>query len=268
MDEQIDQPDVGGVKSARRALVIMELLSKRESGQTFSQIQTELGYPKASLHALLRTLTDSGWVQFQPQGKLFVPGLRIWEAGMAYARMVPWSDRAIGIMEAVRNRLGETIQLAVLDGFEVLYIAKVDGTHALRLDSSVGLRLCAHGTGVGKALLAGLPDETVQAWLDQAELERYTDTTITEPSRLFEEIRRIRKLGYADDNQERTLGVSCVALGIQNQQGETVAAISVSVPTVRFDETMQKKALAELQGAVQEISRSIGPDLPARLFTS
>jgi DNA-binding IclR family transcriptional regulator len=264
MHELTDIPvDQGGVKSARRALVVLELMSRKGHGLTFSELLTELGYPKGSLHALLRTLTDAQWVRFSPRDKRFVLGFRVWEAGNAYARMVPWTARAHEVMARVRDRLGETVQLAVLDNFEALYVAKVDGAHLLKLDSSVGQRLQPHATGVGKMLLSALSERSLAEWLAGRVLERYTQFTIVDPARLAAELAAIRERGYSTDLEERTLGASCVAVGIRNARGELVAAMSVSAPSVRFDASKQAAALDELRGAAEDLSVAIGADLPA-----
>lgn len=262
MHEPAELKDTGGVKSARRALVVIETIGRKGSGLTFSDIQEELGYPKGSLHALLRTLTDSNWVRFDPVGRLFVLGFRAWEIGAAYSRMIPWHPVANEIMGRVRDALGETTQLAVLDNFEALYIAKVDGIHMLKLDSTVGQRLDTHATGVGKVLLSELPAGVLDAWLKHRILKRYTETTIVDHDALRAELERIRGRGYAVDDAERTLGASCIAIPIRNRNGDTVAAMSVSVPTVRFTDEMRLMVIAELRRAAGEMSVMVAEHLP------
>lgn len=246
------------VKSAFRALEILELHTKRGHPLTFSEIHEALGYPKASLHGLLRTMTEARWLDLDETARRYVLGVRVWEAGLAYAAMVPLESRARPLMERVRDLTTETVQLAVLDDFEVLYVAMAEGKHLLGLDSSVGMRLKPHATGVGKVLLASLPEESVAAWTRTGGLERYTPNTITEPSHLLAELRDVRARGYALDNEERTIGASCVAVGILNHAGSRVAAMSVSAPAVRFGRKQRAEALGHLLDAADELSAAFG----------
>jgi DNA-binding IclR family transcriptional regulator len=260
MDELVrsGRRDALPVKSAMRALEILELLTAKAHALSFSEFQSLLGYPKASLHGLLRTMTAAHWIEFDSVTRRYVLGVRVWQGGIAYSAMVPLERRARPMMERVRSLTTETVQLAVLDHFEVLYIGKVDGKHMLRLDSSVGLRLKAHATGVGKVLLAGLPDDALVKWLEQQTLERYTSSTITDPARLIEELRIVRRRGHAIDEEERTLGACCVAVGIHDDRGNCIAAMSVSAPAVRFGDVQRGAALRHLQVAADELSAALG----------
>lgn len=255
------EPTKGGggpVKSALRALKILELLTEERRALSFSDFQELLGYPKASLHALLATLRDAQWIDFDPSEKTYTLGLRIWEGGIAHRKMAPIESRALPLMERVRDRTTETVQLATLDDADVLYIAKVDGEHMLRLESSVGMRIRAHATGVGKVLLASLSDERLSAWMNGRVFEGYTENSVTDPSAFLYELGSIRKRGYAIDNQERTLGVACIAVGVYDHQGACVAAMSVSAPAVRFGPDQRTAALVHLKQAASELSAIIG----------
>jgi DNA-binding IclR family transcriptional regulator len=246
------------VKSAFRALELLELLTHKGRPLSFSECQAALAYPKASLHSLLRTMTSARWITLDETSRKYALGVRVWEAGIAYTKMLPLEALARPIMERVRDATDETVQLAVLDGFEALYVAKVDGHNLLRLDSSVGMRLKAHATGVGKVLLAGVPDATLKSWLSERTLERYTPSTITSSAKLLKELAAIRSEGYANDREERTLGAACVAVGVRDHRGAVTAAMSVSAPAVRFGKKEQAKALAELQVAAAELSAALG----------
>jgi DNA-binding IclR family transcriptional regulator len=246
------------VKSALRALEILELLTHEGRALSFSEILERLRYPKASLHALLRTMVAARWIEPDASGKRYVLGVRVWESGIAYNKMVPIETRALPLMRRVRDLTTETVQLAIFDDSEVLYIGKVDGRHMLRLDSSVGQRLRPHATGVGKILLAALTDEQLDAWMRGRTLERYTPNTIVEPERLREEVHAIRDSGYAVDREERTIGAACVAVGILNHAGACVAAMSVSAPAVRFGQDQRTTALEHLREACAELSATLG----------
>ncbi|MGD9508505.1 MAG: IclR family transcriptional regulator [Geminicoccaceae bacterium] len=172
--------------------------------------------------------------------------------------MWPLESIAKPLLERVRDATSETVQLAVLDGFRVLYVAKIDGTHMLRLESSVGLRLPPHATGGGKTLLAGLSDSSLTTWLENATLERYTPSTITSRTALLQEIAGVRRAGYAVDREEILIGATCVAVGVRNHPGATVAAMSVAGATVRLRKREQEFALRQLRAAAAELSAALG----------
>ena len=246
------------VKSAFRALEVLQLLMREGRTLTFAECQRALAYPKASLHGLLRTMTSARWVDLDPVSRKYGLGVRTWEAGIAYTKMYPLETLARPIMEQVRDATTETVQLAVLDSWEALYVAKVDGEHLLRLDSFVGRRLTAHATGVGKVLLAALPEAVLGAWLRTCRLERFTPNTLVDRAKLRHELKLVRSRGYAIDHEERTLGATCVAVPVHNHLGDCVAAMSVSAPAVRFGAAQRKAALTHLQTAACELSSALG----------
>lgn len=246
------------VKSAKRSLEILELLTSRESGLTFRQIGDQLGLPRSSLHGLLTTLVQAGWVEFNADRKTYWLGIRTLEAGNAYLRAMDLPDRALPFMERIRDAIDETVQLSVLDGRFNVYVGKVDGGQVLALASAVGRRLPAHATGVGKVLLAGLGQLEVEKLLGPVELERFTEQTLADKKQLYDVLKRIRECGYATDEEEYTPGVRCVAVPLRAQRGEVVAAMSVSAPAFRFDAARAEQALALLRQASTGISQALG----------
>lgn len=246
------------VKSAQRTLQLLELLTAREEPMTFTAIADSLGFPRSSLHGLLATLTDFGWLRFDPQTRLYALGIRAMEAGNAYVRSQDLPTRARPIMTRVRDELDETVQLSVLDGRFNVYVAKVDGGQALRLASEVGRRLPAHATGLGKVLLAHLPEEELDHRLLSATLERFTDKTICTRAALRSEFARIRAAGYGTDQEEYSRGVCCVAVPVRSHTTQVTAAMSVSAPKIRFERARRRQALDLLLRAADELSRDLG----------
>jgi DNA-binding IclR family transcriptional regulator len=246
------------VKSALRGLEILDLLTRRETPMTFTEIADTLGYPRSSLHSLLRTLVQSGWAELNPDTRRYTLGIRAWEAGNAYLRAVNLADRARPYMERVRDALDETVQLAVRDGRYNVYVSNVDGSQLLVLASAIGRRLEAHATGVGKVLLADLPEAERRSLLGGQPLERFTDSTITDLDRLEADLAVIRARGHSVDNEEYTRGVRCVAVPVRDHTGRVVAGMSVSVPTIRFDADRAEQARSLLVAAAAELSTALG----------
>jgi len=247
------------VKSAVRALAILDLLTQRGAPMRFSEISQQLGYPQSSLHGLMRTLHAAQWLEFDDDSRQYTLGIRAWEAGNAYMRAVSLADRAMPYMHQVSERLNETVQLAVLDeGRHNVYLGKSEGDQRLVLESRVDSRLPAHATGVGKVLLASLSDDEIRRRLDGVDLEIYTDTTPETVDTLIKRLDEIRERGYGTDDEEYTEGVRCVAVPVRDHAGATVAAMSISVPVVRFTDDLRNRSLDALRDAAERLSGALG----------
>ncbi len=247
-----------GVKSAQRALMVLELLTHSETPLSFAEIGAELEYPRSSLFGLLKTLQDRHWVALDEQTRRYSLGIRTMEAGNAYLRSIDLVQLAQPHMVQVRDGIEETVQLSVLDGRFNIYLGKVEGKQSLRLASEIGRRLEAHTTALGKMMLAGLSDDELNRLFSGIELEGYTPHTITNFDQLKLDLVRSRQRGYATDDEEHTRGVRCVALPIRNHRGQTVAGLSVSFPTVRYTDDQANIARDLLSEAVTAISEDLG----------
>ena len=224
-----------GVKSALRVLDIFELLAKHPDGISLSAIAAELHIPKSSAHGLLATLLSRGYLRAGRHDRTYRLGVRLFELGSAYMSGADLLADGQEVVRELARACDETVHLAILTGDEVLYIAKEEGTNTIRMASAMGRRFPAHGTGVGKMLLAGLPAaELDQLYPPKQPLKPITLHTITDPLLFRQELAETRRRGYATDLEESTPGLCCIAAPIFNSEGAVVAAVSVSVPSVRF----------------------------------
>ena len=246
------------VKSASRVLDLIELLTSAPDGMQFTELLAATGWPRSSLYGLLRTMSDRGHLALDDDSGRYRIGLRLWEAGRAFVRAIDLVTVSRPHLERARDLINETVQLAVLDGFENVYVAKVESSHHLRLQSEVGGRLPAYATGLGKVLLAGLPPVEFERRLATVQLQRFTETTITDPDVLRVRLAEIRTRGYGLDEGEYTVGVFCVAVPVLGAGGETVAAISSSVPTVRAVGGTQDQMVEVLTDTAARISADLG----------
>ena len=227
------------VKSSDRTLEVLEALATRRS--TLGELARTLGIPKSSLHGILRTMAERGWVEQHGTG--YKLGLKALEVGAAYLD----ADDAVDVQGQILDRLaaefGETVHLGRLDGPFVVYVAKRESVHPLRLYSSIGRRLPAHATALGKALLAERPPDELPATL-----QRLTAHTITDRAALVAELEAIRARGYAVDREENTEGIVCVARTMP-----TGDAISLSVPATRIDDALIVRIAAALHDARDQV---------------
>ena len=246
------------VKSAERVLDIVEALASDPRGLTFSQLLRLLQFPKSSLHQLLHVMTERGYLEYDGGSRTYRLGIRVWESGQAYLGHHDLVREAMPVMESIVGQINETVQVAILDGVENVYPAKVDSSHPLRLQSEVGRRLSAHATGLGKVLLAHLSYEELIHRLQFMALPRFTVHTLTDQNQLLEELERIRKRGFAVDAQEYTPGVCCVAVPIHHASSRLIAAMSVSIPLTRADIDLFATALCLLAEGSVRITRRLG----------
>src|SRR5207342_3084764 len=155
-----------------------------------TDLVTRLRFPKSSLHELLSLLAERSFIEVGPDQRRYTLGIRVWEVGQAYARHRELVSIAIGEMEKIVATINETVQLSILDHHDNVYLAKVDCTHPLRLQTDVGKRFPAHATALGKVLLSHLPPDEASRRLRAKELARLTPRTITDVDELMRALGR------------------------------------------------------------------------------
>jgi DNA-binding IclR family transcriptional regulator len=216
------------VKSAERTVRILEVLAGSPTRLTISQLQERMGYPRSSLHALVRTLRELKWVETDETGTAFGVGPHALLSGTAYLDRDPALRYALECLEDLRAEIGYTIHYARRDEAHIIYLASRESRDSVRLISRVGRRLPAHLTALGQALLAGLTRDEVEAILP-ADLESYTPQTITSRDALLAELDEVRTRGWAFEREQGTAGVACVATAVDYRIPAT-DAISCSMP--------------------------------------
>lgn len=220
------------VQSLERALDLLEVLaSVHELG--VSELAARTGLVPSTAHRLLATLTDRRYVAAERGRYRLGPRLRELTEG----RTDPIDrlrEMARPHLQAIQRATGETANLIVLEGVNAVYVDQVEGSRMIRMFTEVGSGVLAHTTGGGKAILAALPAERVAALYGARTLERLTPHTLTTLAALEEDIARIRRRGFAIDDEEHEEGVSCVAAVILAANGEPVAALSISGPSPRI----------------------------------
>jgi IclR family transcriptional regulator, KDG regulon repressor len=250
------------VAAVSRALDVIEVFMTVPGPLTIAQIGQRVDIPRSTLHELVYTLRERGYLDADSDG--FRLGLRLFELGSRYRSRLDLAAAGQEEAQEIVDACDETSQVAILDGTEVVYIAKVEGTNVLRLVSAVGLRLPATCTGVGKALLASLPLGELDArYPTDADLPVMTPNSIRTRRALHAELEATRARGYALDDCESNIAVRCVAAPVIDGSGAAVAAISVSVPTVRWTAGTERQLANLVRRAGTRLSRRIGARIDA-----
>lgn len=238
-----------GVQSVTRALDLLEFLCEAGGQLGLSELAVQSGLPLPTIHRLVRTLVDRGYVRQLPDRR-YALGSRLIPLGEVAGSMLGTFARPE--LEALVDDLGESANLAVLDGDMVMYVAQVPSRHSMRMFTEVGRRVYPHCTGVGKALLSGLPDEDVRALLSRTGMPAATASTITDPDALLTELARVRAGGHAVDEGEQEIGVRCVAVPVG--EGRGAVALSVSGPAPRMTPELLARAVPLLTAAGRRLS--------------
>jgi len=246
------------IKSVAKALRIIDVLAETQGELALHEIAAKLGVAKSTVHGLLSTLRDFGYVEQSVFTGKYKLGLRLFELGSIVAH--GWDVRAVAApyIQKLVDELEETVHLVVLDKGEVLYIDKRESRQSLRIVSQVGMRLPAHCTGVGKALLAHLPPSEVKRIIATKGLPRFTKNTITDPKKLEEELARVRAQGYAIDDEEIMDSLRCIGAPICDHNGKVCAAVSVAGPVARLEGERLQLAIERVKQTAAEISAALG----------
>lgn len=243
--------------SVTKAFRIVELLAtKPNGGMTLAELSLQLGMPKSTAHRYLATLVALGLAERDGADR-FRLGTKVVELAGSFLANSDLRKEGNAVLEDLAAKTGETVHLAVPSGGEVVYIAKVESIHALRMYSHIGARLPMHSTSLGKAILAHLPPARLGEILD-APMTARTPRTITSAQELTAELERVRQQGFAIDDEENELGVCCVGAAVFDYMAAPVAAVSISGPINRMSREHCVTLGPMVRDAALSVSRRIG----------
>jgi DNA-binding IclR family transcriptional regulator len=243
----------GSVGTLARGLDILELFAGDSPELTQTEISERLGLPVPTVHRLVKLLTERGWLVRDSRSRR----LRL---GLGAARLLPavrLPDLARDPLRAMADRSGETVNLATLDGSEVLYLVSETGSNLLTLRSHVGLRLPVHATALGKCLLAQLDDEDARRAAGREPYPALTPRTITSWEKLRSQLERVRRDGVAYSREEYEVGLHSIAVPLAWVDGDGPVAVNVSLPSSRAGREATAELARELQAAAEKITGAV-----------
>jgi IclR family transcriptional regulator, KDG regulon repressor len=248
------------VPAVIRALDILEFLFNQKEA-TFTEIHTSLGIPKSSAYHILGTLISRGYVRFAGDSSKCSLGLRLVELGTKSSSFIDIRTEALPVLRELVAKTKETCNLGILDNTEGVYIAKMEGSQSIRLNSWEGKRFLLHCTAMGKVLLAWQDEEKLAEILPKLKLVRNTQNTITDLNKLSTQLRRVRKQGWALDDQENEDHIRCIGYPVLSFNGRILGAISISGLATRFDGKYLSKLTKEVQSTARRLSENLGGSL-------
>ena len=253
------QEDQYLVQSLVRGVELLRCFNRHQPALSIPDITEQTGLNRTTVFRFLHTLRQLGLVSYDAETRRYSLGIGVLQLGFEYLNGLPLVDRAAPLLRALRDELGESTHLGVLDGSSVVYLARVPIDRIMNAAVSVGARLPAASTSMGRVLLAHLPEERLRGVLRTVELRPRTPRSPSTPAELREVLASVRRQGYAITDQEYEAGVFSIAAPVRDRSGEVIAAINVTGPVDRFTpEIVQQRHLPLLLGAARDLSVALG----------
>jgi len=255
MIDSVRRP-AGFVHSLERGLSVIRCFSDERPRLTLSEVARQTGLSRASARRSLLTLQTLGYVSSDDRQFFLTP--RVLTLGYAYLSSLSFADVAQSHLADLANEVHESCSASVLDGFDIVYVARAATKRIMTISLSVGTRLPAYATSMGRVLLAALPDDQLNAYLDQGTLAPLTERTIVDRDQLSAELARTRTRGWCLVDQELEDGLRSIAVPVHDASGRVVAAVNTSAHATRVPlTTLQKSFLAKLKDCAAAIDAEL-----------
>lgn len=249
---QDNQGDPDFMTSLGRGLVVLSVFSQHPREVTMSQISTETGISRAAVRRVLYTLEKLGYVGEQGRGFVLLP--RVLGMGGAYVASSSMTAAAQPVLDALRDDVHESCSLGVLDGDDVLYVARAETVRIMSIGLRAGSRLPAYCTSMGRVLLAALPHDTLESYLERNPLRPRTERTVTRMNEFLDTLDRVRRDGVALVDQELEIGLRSIAVPVHARSGAVVGALNIGTQAGRVSlGVMQSRLLPRLREAAQRL---------------
>ena len=250
-----DHPDF--VTALERGLAVIQCFDAEHRSMTLAEVSVRPGLSRGTARRFLLTLAELGFVAADNGGFSLTP--RVMRLGYAFLSSLGIGEIAEPIIRGLGAQLDETVSLAVLDGEDVVFLARAEARRVYRTNVTVGARLPAHATSLGRVLLAGLPDAELAAWLERVQPVAYTPKTIMDKDRLMKAILQARQDGFATMDEELQIGIRSVAVPVPDRDGSTLAALNIGGLTPQTSlAVLRNEFVPLLRAAAAEIAGSRG----------
>jgi len=246
------------LSSIKKALKILQIFSQDYPDLGVNEISRILGVHKSSISRIIGTLASEGFLEKNPSNGKYRLGLKLVDLGNRVLSRYDLRDHATPFMEELAKKTGEIIHLSILDRNEIVYLDKKGEGQALTVGTKVGGRTPAHASSMGKILLAGVSHPELMDVLSLGPLLPRTPSTITAIPELLKELEKVRKQGFAIDDEESFPGIRCVAAPIYDRGGKVFAALSVTAPKQRMGQERMKVIKTQVIETARSVSKRYG----------
>lgn len=252
------QAKTSSVRAVERAFVLLEALGRSEQGLTLSQLARRLTIPRSTAYCLLETLERCGYLHHERPGGRYTLSLKLFSLANSALHAIALRKQAAPVLWDLMRKTRLTVHLGILEHHEVVLVDRVEPPSPVRIATWLGKRMGVHCTALGKALTAWLPEADIDRLIRERGLLRHNENTIVSARRLKEELRAVRVLGYAVDNEEEEIGMRCVGAPVFDADGRVIAAVSVAGTSNQIDEANVQELAAKVKAAAKAISESCG----------
>ncbi len=221
------------IQSLSHGLTVLECFGNEQAGLTLMDLVRKLGWTKTSAYRYLATFSSLGYLEIDEVSRRYRPTVKVLNLGYAALSALTFPEMALPYLERLSRQFDESTNMAVLDGTEVVYVARAGSKRILATNLSVGSRLPAYCTSMGKVLLASLPEAERRRRLAKISYTKYTSKTVTDPAKMRKVLDEVRRQGYAVNDQELDLGLRSCSVPVFDKEGKAVAAINLSVSSAR-----------------------------------
>jgi DNA-binding IclR family transcriptional regulator len=256
------------VPAIKRAFDVIDLLVQNRSGMTVSEIHRSLRLPLSSAAAILYTLLALGYIEKNSESSRYRLSLKLLSLSRHLVDQLGIVDRCHALLEELTEKTGLTSHIAVMRDGESMYVDRVPGTGLIQFSSYIGMRWALHASGVGKALLAYLPEEELAQTLKYLPLPKITPSTITSRAHLAKQLQQFRRYGYVWEISEGEEGVACVAAPIRGPEGIVSAAVSVTGTTHQISEEKIPPLGAIVKQSADRMSERLGGETTTKATSS
>jgi DNA-binding IclR family transcriptional regulator len=254
---QKEQKEKTRLSSVANAIRLLKAFSDENYEIGISDLGKQLQLPKSTVHRLASTLIDANMLEQSEENGKYRLGLVVFELGSLVRRKMDFSSEAKPFLMALREKTGETVHLAILDGASIMYINSLESKQAIRMTLDVGMRKPAHSTAAGKVMLAFQPPEVLERVIATG-LDGHTPNTIVDPDEFRRELAQISNRGYAMADEENELGVRSLAAPVRDYNGNVIAAASIAGPAQRLTKKVLTTFAPEVISAADAISARLG----------
>lgn len=253
--DKLTQPEA--VSSVMKVFHILQALGEQKAIGV-SDLSQRLMMSKATTYRFLQTMKALGYVSQQGEDDKYALTLKLFELGaqaLEYVDLIELADRE---MRKISEQTNEALHLGTLDENAIIYIHKIDSGYNLRMQSRIGRRNPLYSTAIGKVLLSGRDESFIRQTLAGINFIPHTAKTLQNIDQLLAELEQVREQHFAEDNEEQEFGLRCIAAPVYDRLGHIIAAVSISFPTIRFDEQRKADYVALLQQAGKQVSLQLG----------
>lgn len=256
--QAVHPEDISG--SMAKALWILEAVTADGRPTSSAELAAVLRLSKPTAHRIGTALESLGYLEREPGSRRFIEGTRLVRLALKVLQAASARGPRHGILQSLSETIGETCNLGVMSGTEVVYLDRVEAVWPLGLRFEPGSRVPLHCTSLGKLFLSHLPEDQLRSFISMLPLSRYTQNTITDKERLAEEVAEIRRRGFALDNQEFMSGVVCVAVPVMGDDGSLIAGLALSAPEARMTHEQACEHVPLLREAARKLSETFSAE--------